>query len=183
MSTMFAPPSNEIKNFPIAPLVLNSHAQSSEAQERYDVLLRDISEWVQSIQSWLSLLEDPCEKAVQLIAVQLIKDIIRSSDIEESEEAENELYRQLTGRETILQSIVMNPNELNNVRAMAARLLVAKFGRAETKLLSHSSSLVRLGVVLGFADANEWDEVRKFTSDPHPVVSKEAQELLEDAKN
>lgn len=181
MVTKFAPPP-EITDFR-RPLVPERQPQNPETQERYNVLLRDISKQSQSSQRWLSLREAQYEKEVQLTAVQLIKDIIRSSDIEESEVAENELYRKLTGRETILQSIVMNPNELINVRAMAARLLVAKFGRAETKLLSHRSSLVRLGVVLGFADANEWDEVRKFTSDPHLVVSKEAQELLEDAKN
>jgi cell division protein FtsB len=180
MVTTFAP-LPETTCFP-RPLVPERQPQNPETQKRYSVLLRDIAKQRQSSQRWLFLFEASYEKEIQLIAVQLIKDIIRSSDIEESEEAENELYRQLTGRETVLQNIAMDSNELINVRAMAARLFVAKLGRAETELLNHRSSLIRLGVVLGFADARKWDLVKKFINDPHPVVAEEAKELLEDVE-
>jgi hypothetical protein len=50
------------------------------------------------------------------------------------------------------------------------------------RLIEHQSPLIRLGVVLGFADAMRWEEVRNFQNDANSTIAQRACELLEDAR-
>jgi hypothetical protein len=121
----------------------------------------------------------------------LIKDIIRARDEEDIESLEKELYRLLQGQEQILVETVLDDTYLINVRAMAARLFLAKTAKSGKKikqttldlLFRHPSPLIRLGVVLGLADACAWDAVRSFCDDAHSTVADEAKELLADAES
>ncbi|WP_164929491.1 hypothetical protein [Gloeobacter violaceus] len=123
-------------------------------------------------------------------AVNLIKDIIRSSDVEDALHAENALYTLLSGRDDILGIIAMSKAEFINVRAMAARLFFAnpasypnsqKIDSLHKALEKHDSPLIRLGVVLGLADAGAWEQVENFSGDAHPTVAERARELLDEA--
>jgi hypothetical protein len=185
MPTMFAPPL--IENT-LVPLVLYPRPQNPEARKCYVMLLEDVRESRQSSPFWLesfkNVISFPRHKEnIREDTIQLIRDIIRSSSVEEAELLESRLYKQLNGKESILIDVVVDSNELINVRAMAARLYVSKTGQAGAAIRDHNSALIRLGVLLGYADAEKWELVNEFINDPNPVVADEAKELLEDAKN
>ncbi|MGA7954866.1 MAG: hypothetical protein WCA07_15235 [Gloeobacterales cyanobacterium] len=126
-------------------------------------------------------------------SVKVIKDIIRSSELDDTADLERKLYTLLDGYEIILGYIAMDNRELINVRAMAARLFFARIKSQDytqcslaNKLMAasiakHAIPLIRLGVVLGLADARAWDDIKSFLTDPHPKVKQRAEELLEDA--
>lgn len=129
--------------------------------------------------------------------VRLIKDIIRSCELDDTFHFEQAIYKLTEGNEDILGKIALQKDELINVRGMAARLLFARVQNQEYKQLrrpnslrvdslcrlieKHESPLIRLGVVLGYADAGVWNRVRDFCNNQHPVVAQRARELLEDA--
>jgi hypothetical protein len=123
-------------------------------------------------------------------AERLIKDIIRARDEDEIASIETELYSMLAGHEQALSDITLDKVYLINVRAMAARLFLAKIAKPGTSLnravfeplLKNQSPLIRLGVVWGLADAGDWDAVRSFTNDSHMAVAEEARDLLADAE-
>jgi hypothetical protein len=125
--------------------------------------------------------------------VSFIKDIIRSSDPDTASKLEERIYKTISGNEDILGNIALQKDELINVRAMAARLLFARVQSQDYDLKplrvarlcraieNHESPLIRLGVVLGYADAGVWNRVSDFCQDQHAVVAQRARELLEDA--
>ncbi len=125
-------------------------------------------------------------------SVERIKDIIRSRDSEQIAVLEDDLYDRLNGQEDIFSHIANDPQELINVRAMAARLFIATVFRLGSSgahlqaladpLSRHRSPLIRLGVLLGYSDAGNMECVRKFLADPHPAVAEQALEILEDAQ-
>jgi hypothetical protein len=126
-------------------------------------------------------------------SVKVIKDIIRSSELDDTADLERKLYTRLDGYEFILEYIAMDHRELINVRAMAARLFFARVKSQDytqrslanelmaASIAKHDIPLIRLGVVLGLADAQAWEDVKIFLTDPHPKVKQRAEELLEDA--
>lgn len=132
-------------------------------------------------------------KVLHFTSVKVIKDIIRSSELDDTADLERKLYTQLDGYELILEYIAMDERELINVRAMAARLFFARIKSQDytqrslanklmaSSIAKHAIPLIRLGVVLGLADAQAWDDIKSFLTDPHPKVKQRAEELLEDA--
>lgn len=127
------------------------------------------------------------------VAIARIKDIIRAQEPQEIQELEEALYNDLGSRYEILSDVALDEEALINIRAIAARLFVSKVGSRSmvtglseretglTRLAEHDNPLIRLGVVLGFADARNWEKVRDFAADTHPSVREEARELLNDA--
>lgn len=124
-----------------------------------------------------------------------IKDIIRAVSDREMDKITLQLYKRLQRQEHLLADLVDDRHELINVRAMAARLLIARIHTPEflscgdiilhSKVHSiekHNSPLIRLGALLGFADAGNWEKVKEFSKDPHSTVAEEAKELIEDAE-
>lgn len=116
----------------------------------------------------------------------LIKDLIRTQDELRGAVLVEQVRLQLGSNLGILVEIAEDSAELINVRAQAARLFVAlasakpKYGAAIEKLASHSSVLIRLGVLHGFADVGNWERVDGFRVDPHAAVADEAADLLAD---
>jgi hypothetical protein len=132
------------------------------------------------------------DEALHSISVKVIKAIIRSSELDDTADLEHKLYALLDGHELILRNIAMDHRELINVRAMAARLFFARvksqnynqrslINNMAASIAKHDIPLIRLGVVLGLADAQAWEDVKSFLTDPHPKVKQRAEELLEDA--
>lgn len=89
----------------------------------------------------------------------------------------------------ILALIALDTKESINVRATAARLFIAKHATIKDgdaanainvlELADHNSPLIRLGVVLGFADIKDWAMVESFANkDKDSTVRETAKELL-----
>lgn len=88
----------------------------------------------------------------------------------------------------LLAEVASDSNSPVNVKAMAARAL---FGSTKVALatvpdatlnalITNTNPLIRHGVLLGFGDAADWESVRTFLEDEHPLIQSEANELLED---
>jgi hypothetical protein len=123
-------------------------------------------------------------------AIEIIEDIITAQQEDEIEEYQAQLYETVAEHTSLLGQIVLDSSRLINVRAMAARLFlgrVAPLGgdgfqeQLARQAMGNKSPLVRLGAVLGLADAGDIRSIRPFLMDSFPEVAKTAQEILDDA--
>lgn len=114
----------------------------------------------------------------------LIKALIRSSDERRGSALVQQIRMELGSKLGILAEIAVDGSEMINVRAQAARLFVAQahamaeFEKLIDSLANHSSAMIRLGALHGFADAEDWERVRMFWADAHASVVEEAADLL-----
>jgi hypothetical protein len=124
--------------------------------------------------------------------VEAIRELIKSRDDEDMLLCEQIVWNLVYLHEEQLVPIILDKEELINVRAMAARLLFAKsisiraripeLGLLLDALSQHGSPLIRLGVVLGLGDAWDFKRVSVFLKDLHPKVVEEAQDILDEAE-
>lgn len=115
--------------------------------------------------------------------VMLLTSIIQMGGIEPGSKLDVTIRSSMGALAPFLTQVACDEGVLVNVRALAARYVVAS-GKQEdlTRTLRDSpSTLVRIGVVLGLADAGDWEGVNQFLRDPSPAVVTEAQFLLDDA--
>lgn len=124
--------------------------------------------------------EIPCDQAVAL-TTELLKDLITCW--EEDEDALIARIWQEGGKQALI-AVVRGDSQLINVRAQAARLLIANPNideRIFKELREHRSSMIRAGVLLGAEDAGNFARVAFFLEDASPSISEEAKEIIEDA--
>lgn len=136
--------------------------------------------------------QDPTTDAIKVRkyrkAVHDTKRIIKTSDLSESEDIENEMQHYLTDDKDILVDIAFDRSELINVRAMATRIFVAMLQPSDDRSLQyacerlthHKDPMIRNGALLGFADAGAWKMVKLFVDDSDSIVQEEAIEILDD---
>jgi hypothetical protein len=125
-------------------------------------------------------------------AILLIQGIVQAYNLGETDVLERELYSRIHSQEDILSDIINDPQQRISIRAMASRLFIAKVFGSRTlawknhlrnlaaAISYHESPMIRMGALLGYSDAGATEIVRNYLSDPHPTVSAEALDLLED---
>jgi hypothetical protein len=133
---------------------------------------RDVSEWLY-------------QHELKANTVDLIRQIIIHGDLPEEEWRLAQLKQFVEGNQRPLSEIALNSDEVLTVRAQAARCLGSWFGETSPGLVDvfrDSHPMVRLGLLLGYADSKNWEAVQSFVSDPSEKVSSEAVELLEEVQ-
>lgn len=120
----------------------------------------------------------------------ILHGLIREQYSNESDALERRLRAATRDDASVLARISRNRDCSMNVRALAARYFAARVGSGPgcaegssgvlQALASHTSPLIRMGVMLGFGDAGNFEQVRRFLKDPHATVAREAEDLLDD---
>jgi hypothetical protein len=117
----------------------------------------------------------------------LLQVVVREAGSEEGDLAEAAL-RSLAARygpalAIVLIHIAEDADALLGLRAAAARLLArtTPASASTAQIAASPVALIRIGILLGLADAGDTERVRSFLDDPDPDVVAEAVFLLDDA--